>query len=320
MTDVLSYYDVGAPTECKLLNRGLNDTYVVVTESGRFALRVYRKGWRSDSDVLFELDALLHLGREGVPVSTPLPRKDGQTFGVLKAPEGLRQVALFTYAQGKDPTYEREAPEESYLYGKVTAQIHSATDSFRSSHRRFPLDLDHLLTGPLQACESFLAHRPKDWEYVLGLSERLRSIIRDLPVDALECGFCHGDLHGWNANIDQNRALTVYDFDCCGFGWRAYDVAVFRWGARLRGKDNERWPSFISGYTDQRPLSDTDMRSIPYFVAIRHLWLMGLHTGNSRDFGIGWLNDGYFDRALKFLREWEEEFLPKCPSETNVAL
>jgi Ser/Thr protein kinase RdoA (MazF antagonist) len=45
----------------------------------------------------------------------------------------------------------------------------------------------------------------------------------------LEVGSCHGDLHGWNAHIDQNMALTVYDFDCCGVGWRAYDIAVFRW-------------------------------------------------------------------------------------------
>jgi Ser/Thr protein kinase RdoA (MazF antagonist) len=320
MRNVLSNYDVGTPTECKLLSRGLNDTYVVVTEIGKFALRVYRNGWRSDSDVLFELDALQHLGGEGVPVSTPILRKDGRTVGMLKAPEGQRHVVLFTYAQGKEPTYEGESAAESYLYGKVAAQIHAATDSFRSSHRRFPLDFDHLLTIPLQACEPFLAHRPKDWEYVVGLSERLRSLIRDLPVDGLELGFCHGDFHGGNANIAQNRALTVYDFDCCGIGWRAYDVAVFRWGARIRGKDKERWPSFISGYTDQRPLSEMDLRSIPYFVAVRHLWLLGLHTGNSRDFGIGWLNDGYFDRALKFFHEWEEEFLAERSTDNNTAL
>lgn len=309
MRDVLRNYDVGTPTGCKLLNRGLNDTYLVDTDHGKFVLRAYRKGWRSDSDVLFELDALLHLKREGAPVSTPIPRKDGQAVGMIHAPEGPRHLALFTYAPGKEPTYEGEPEEESYLYGKVAAQIHAATDSFQSAHQRFPLDLEHLLTVPRQACEPFLAHRPTDWEYLVAFTERLRSLIRDLPVDDLELGFCHGDLHGSNANIDQNRALTVYDFDCCGIGWRAYDVAVFRWGARLRGKEKERWPSFIRGYTDHRPLSETDLRSIPYFVAIRHLWLLGLHSGNSHDFGTGWLNDGYFDRALKFFHEWEREFL-----------
>jgi len=308
MTEILSSYDVGTPTACKLLNRGLNDTYLVATEGGKFALRIYRQGWRSDSDILFELEVLLHLARAGVPVSTPIPRKDGQNVGRVLAPEGLRSVVLFTYAPGKEPNYEEEVAAESYLYGKVAAQIHGATDSFRSPHRRFPLNLEHLVDVPLRACEPFLTHRPEDWKYVVALAEKLRTRLQDLPSDGLEVGFCHGDLHGGNVHVDPNKALTVYDFDCCGIGWRAYDVAVFRWGARLRGKEKERWPAFVRGYTEHRPLSDMDMQSTACFVAIRHLWLLGLHTGNSRDWGMGWINDAYFDRALKFFHEWEEEF------------
>jgi Ser/Thr protein kinase RdoA (MazF antagonist) len=320
MTDVLCHYEVGIPTECKLLARGLNDTYVVVSESGKYALRIYRNEWRSESEILFEQDALLHLGREGVSVSKPILRKDGRIAGRVTAPEGPRHVVLFQYAQGDPQTYEDEAEEESYLYGKSVARIHAATDTFRSSHHRFTLDLDHLLTLPLQACEPFLAHRKEDWKYIEGFAGRLRSIIQDFPSDRLEFGFCHGDFHGGNAHVDKNAALTFFDFDCCGAGWRAYDIAVFRWSARLRGKEKERWPSFIRGYTDQRPLSEIDLRSIPYFVAIRHLWILGLHTGNSHDWGIGWLNDAYFDRAIKFFREWESEFLIERSTDKNTAI
>jgi hypothetical protein len=33
-----------------------------------------------------------------------------------------------------------------------------------------------------------------------------------------------------------------------------------------------------------------------------------LHTTNARDWGQGWLNDGYFDRALKNLRAVEADY------------
>jgi thiamine kinase-like enzyme len=40
----------------------------------------------------------------------------------------------------------------------------------------------------------------------------------------LEIGFCHGDFHGGNA-CQKDGSFTFYDFDCCGWGYRAYDLA-----------------------------------------------------------------------------------------------
>lgn len=101
MTEVLRDYDVGTPTECKLLNRGLNDTYVVVTERGKFALRIYRKVWRSESEVLFELDALLHLAGKGAPVSAPIPRKDGRIAGMVTARRARGTLCSFHTQRGE---------------------------------------------------------------------------------------------------------------------------------------------------------------------------------------------------------------------------
>jgi len=179
MTEVQRNYGIGTPTECQLLNRGLNDTYVIITENGKFVLRVYRKGWRSDSEIRFELDALLHLGDEGAPVSTPVVRKDGGTVGMVAAPEGSRHVVIFPYAPGKEPTYEGELAKESYLYGKVAAQIHAATDSFRSTHRRFSLDAEHLLLPMLKAARTGRgnpAQRPSLDEF-----PQLQPSLRDRP-------------------------------------------------------------------------------------------------------------------------------------------
>ena len=85
-------------------------------------------------------------------------------------------------------------------------------------------------------------------------------------------------------------------------------IAVFRWSTRLRKKEKERWEPFLRGYTKERSLNDIDLKYIPLFIGIRHFWLLGLHTGNGHDFGFGWMNNKYFDRAIKFFRDWDTEF------------
>lgn len=305
--DILPDYDIGTPKECKFLNRGLNDTYLVRTTTEKYILRVYRAGWRSHSDIHYELETLLHLKRLNVPVSAPVLRKDGKLLHTVAAPEGSRNIVLFTYAVGKEPAYAANEESESYQYGRTVAQIHLETDGFRSQHQRFHLDLEHLLDAPLKSIRPLLLHRPDDWEYLQVLSEKLRQHVVSIPLSSLENGFCHGDFHGWNAHIDQDGILTFFDFDCCGYGWRAYDIAVFRWGARGSGKEKERWPHFLRGYREVRPISEVDVQATWYFVAIRHFWLLGLHTSNGQDWGFGWMNDQYFDGAIKFFREWEAE-------------
>jgi Ser/Thr protein kinase RdoA (MazF antagonist) len=309
ITDLLPNYNIETPIDCRFLQPGLNDTFLVNTQGAKYILRVYRKDWRSISDINYELEALLHLQHSDIAVSVPIMRKDGNLIGSVLAPEGLRYVVLFTYAPGKQPDYETEKEQEAYLYGKAVAKIHDATDTFQSSYDRFTIDLDYLLDTPMRSLQPFLAHRLDDWAYLTKLAEKIRLGVKDLPLNSLETGFCHGDFHSGNAHLDRDEQITFFDFDCCGMGWRAYDIASFRWNARLNKQDKEMWPSFLRGYTEARDLSDLDIKATKYFVPIRHFWLIGIHANNSYDWGFERMSDWYFDRQLKFFREWETEYL-----------
>jgi Ser/Thr protein kinase RdoA (MazF antagonist) len=309
ITELLPEYAIETPTDCRFLQPGVNDTFLVATSTAKYILRVYRKDWRSLDEILYELDVLLHLKNACINVSVPIMRKDGKLIGSIMAPEGLRYVVLFTYALGKQPDYETEKERQAYLYGKAVAKIHAATDTFQSSHGRFTIDLEYLLDVSMLSIQPFLSHRLEDWKYLTKLADKLRTQILDLPSNNLEVGFCHGDFHTGNAHIDLNEQITFFDFDCCGTGWRSYDVANFRWNARLNKKDKEMWLAFLHGYTEERHLSELDIQTTQYFVPIRHFWLLGVHTSNGQDWGFGWIDDGYFDRALKFFREWEAEYL-----------
>jgi hypothetical protein len=69
--------------------------------------------------------------------------------------------------------------------------------------------------------------------------------------------------------------------------------------------------AFLTEYLRHRPLGDADIAAIPAFVAIRQIWLVGLHVSLGDRFGWGWMNDRYFDCQLKVLRDWESNFLDR---------
>jgi Ser/Thr protein kinase RdoA (MazF antagonist) len=79
-----------------------------------------------------------------------------------------------------------------------------------------------LLERPLHLVTSTIAHRSEDAAYIDGLADR-------------------------------DGCFTFYDFDCCGWGCRAYDSAIFPWAFAIRESVRERIEAmghaFLKGYT-----------------------------------------------------------------------
>lgn len=309
-TEVLANYDLDDVLEVKLLNQGLNDTYVVDNSSGiKYILRVYRHNWRSHSDILYEIDVLNHLHHKGVAVAIPLPQKNGEFIKAISAPEGERYIVLFAYAEGREAPYEKDIKTKLFNYGVGVGKIHQATMDFVPQHSRFALDMDYLLSDPLQSIVAVFSHRQSDCDYLQQLADKIRTCLSQLPLEELERGFCHGDLHTGNANHAENGTVTFYDFDSSGWGYRSYDLSVVRWSGRLQKKEYKYWKPFLKGYLSQRSLSKLDLQAVPLFVGVRHFLLLGIHTANGRDFGYGFMNDRYFDNAIQFFKQWEKQCL-----------
>ncbi|HKX08095.1 MAG TPA: phosphotransferase [Stellaceae bacterium] len=301
-------YEIGAVAACRFLHRGLNDSYLVETARGRYVLRVYRVDWRTADEIAYEMAVLEHLGRKRVPVALPVRRRDGAVVDWVSAPEGSRAAVLLTHAPGREPD---GSDEDCRRYGRAVAAVHAATDDFDTGHVRFGLDLDHLLMEPMAAIRPFLRHRPADLDTVETIVATLARRIAALPAREVDRGFCHGDFHGDNAHIDGDT-VTMFDFDCGGPSWRAYDIAVFRWRWGDDEAGDRRWAAFLEGYRALRPIGAMDLAAVPLFVAARAIWLRGLHATNTADWGRSWLNDAYWDRFMKGLREWQAKHLQEC--------
>ncbi len=302
LAKVVSQYAMPTtPTYCEFWYRGLNDTYKLSSAKENFVLRVYRKNWRTLSAITFELEAIMYLHRAGVAVAMPMEKKDGGFITSIMAPEGERYVIITEFARGNILKFEDD--NDARIFGKAVAEIHHFSSGFKSSSSRYTLNLQHLINEPLVNIKPYLSHRSADWEFVSEFARTLSSIINRADSGELDYGFCHGDVHGENAH-EHNGKVTHFDFDCCGFGWRSYDLATFKWVSRLLAREDKLWPSFLEGYRSKRKISGLDLSLIEPFVAIRDIWFFGLNTGNS--LAQGWLNDDYFDLHLNLLKQSSE--------------
>ena len=258
MLHVLPEYRLGEIAACDYYSHGINDTYRVQTSTGEtYYLRVYRSAWRNREEISYELDALLHLQRKGFPAAYPLPRLDGDYLFPLEAPEGRRYAAVFCEAPGEELSYDETPADVAYRYARAVASMHNALDDFSSSHQRTAFDLEYLIETSLRYVEPYLASQPEQWTALCQIAGRVQDGI--LAAGVLEQGFVHGDLQGYHANQTPDGKLTFYDFDCCGPGYRAYDLAVFRWCSRLGDQEAIWWEPYLHGYQEERPIHQTQL-------------------------------------------------------------
>lgn len=292
----------------QLIQHGLNDHYAMRTTQGDYILRVYRHGWRTPDDIVWELALLEHLEACHVPVAAGIRRADGGWYSNLVALEGTRSVAIFQRAPGAYTHFgaagrHRVSPADcAAQFGQSLAALHAASDSFKPSTQRFALNLEHLLDEPLRAIQQVYAHRPQELAELERLADQLYALME--PARAkLDWGACHGDCTGGNSTFSNNEVIH-FDFDCGGPGWRAYDLAVWYWSMTINTTPDSVWDQFLSAYRSHRTISQADIALIPAFAAIRVIWLMGLWCQNAPVLGFHKLHDDYLERELKHAQDF----------------
>lgn len=299
-------YRLARPTDCHLIQCGFNDHYFIATPDGDYVLRVYNHGRRTAEEIACELTVLAHLEACGVPVCAPIVRRDGTYQCTISALEGPRTAVLFPHASGHQP--DPADLDETRACGRTMALIHRHSDDFTCEHERFVLDLRHLIDQPIEVILPFLAHRPADTAFVQAVAGELHTGL-EAQVEQLEWGYCHGDYPSGNIRMDADGTARVFDFDCGGLGWRAYDLAVCRLGF---GETEATWEAFCGGYREVRPLSEAALAAIPWFMVARQVWRTGLFAeAGSRVAGSFYVSDDFFTHSLGVLRERISEHLPQ---------
>ena len=190
--------------------------------------------------------------------------------------------------------------------GEAVATIHEVTNNFKSSFSRPELDSEYLLDASVNAFAPLYKHRKNDIDYLYKQAEKLKSnlITLNLPKVPPFYGVCIGDIHVGNTHFTQLNQPTLFDFDQCGYGWRAFDLGkfintVFAWKL-----GSEIIRSFLEGYQTIRQLNKIELTAITLFTKIAHIWVMGISASVVRDvLGYGWFTDDWLDSKLEVFKQ-----------------
>jgi Ser/Thr protein kinase RdoA (MazF antagonist) len=303
---VAEHYALPGPLDCRMVNRGFNDVYLIIAATGdRYVFRLSHHRARGAADVRTETDFLAYLARCGVPVAAAVQARDGALYVRGRAAEGVREGVLFHALDGRAP--EVASLADARANGVTLAKVHDAAASHRAVAPLYRLDLDHLLRRPLARVQEFCrVIDAGDGDILQDIATRTAARIE--AMNGLTWTHCHGDCHGFNARISEGGEAVFFDFDDGGPGYLAYDLSVFLW-AKLSfdRRFHAAWQAFVDGYRSVRPISAADFEAAHAFVIVRHFWLMGEQASRSREWGsepVRWVT-----REREFLEAWEAERL-----------
>ncbi len=300
----LPAYDLPEDTPLTLLNRSENETW----RAGDLILRLHREGYHTRPEIASELAWLTALQNlPGLNTTRPIPGAQG-----LVAEIDRRYIVAFAPIEGQELQPGDDLARWFAPLGEITARLHLHARQWipPQGFTRKRWDVDTIL-GP----DPHWGH----WRQAQGLDPQGAALLARATAalaDRLRAygtgpevfGLIHADLRLANLMVNGDR-LTAIDFDDCGFGWWAYDLAA----ALSFIETDPRLPALIAawvqGYTRIARLRPEDRAMIPSLVFLRRVlltaWLstradsdtavaMGgpVYTAGTLDLADGYLTDG----------------------------
>jgi Ser/Thr protein kinase RdoA (MazF antagonist) len=286
-----------------------NRVYRVSTPRGDFALRLKRPGYRSDAEILSELQWLEAMHEAGLHVPRPQPALSGALLETV----GGQRVDLISWLSGnplgrsRAPLALDDAPAVFRKLGADMARLHDACDAWDQPEgfQRSAWDVDGLL-GENPLWGPFWLNPALDAD-TRTLLETFRDIARDELVrrkDGLDYGLIHADLVRENVLVDGND-LRMIDFDDGGWGFRLFDVAT----ALFKNREEPDYPvlksALIEGYAACRPL---DATALDLFLALRAVSYVGWIVPRIGEEGSQARNRRYIEDSRVFCSAFLRQF------------
>jgi Ser/Thr protein kinase RdoA (MazF antagonist) len=297
---VVSHYSLNEQLTCKFYVLGLHDNYLVESDGQKYILRIYRNNWRSKEEILFELEWLEFLKNKTDLATEVIETTDGNLTFNIDSPEGTRLASMFLYADGNAPG-NSISTNEAELLGETVAYIHNFSDAFSPVRTRQALDIKYLLDDSISAIKPFLDN--DGFNYLCVVREQLNNSMPTLEKTPGIYGLCIGDVNPTNFHINKNNKITVFDFDQCGYGYRAFEIGKFFSSVRNHNKKREITEAYLKGYQSIRPLCQIEQESIPLFEITSVIWVMAIQVANSDRIGFKYLEKSSWDRRLSDLKQ-----------------
>lgn len=263
-----------------VLNLGAyqNFVYEYEYEGKAYILRFTHSHHRQENEVRGEIEWVLYLHNNGVPVSKPIHSIYGNLTERINVVGSYFTVTSFEKAKGRRVGYPEclNNDELTEMCGRVTGKIHALSKKYSPESYKF-LRHEWKDNYYLRNMSKFI---PKDeykiYENYESLAKRMASFIKD----ADSYGLIHGDIGVGNFLLG-DEGITIFDFDECQYSWFVEDIAIqLFYIIYVFGNDSieERQEQayhfmkhFMKGYSQENHIDEEWINEIPTFLQLREL-------------------------------------------------
>ncbi|MBK8083071.1 MAG: phosphotransferase [Devosia sp.] len=274
----LSRWPAAAGGVPRLINLSENHTFLVEPSAGgrRTVLRLHRQHYLSRTAIGSELAWLEAItDQTDIPVPRPLPGADGE---IVQELEPDRFAALFAFEPGEEPKPDSDLVSLFDTLGRHAATLHNHVAGWEQPARfvRPIWDAVGLLdaTGLWGDWRKAPHVEGETLETLSALDARLRSDLRTYGTDLDRFGLIHADMRLANLLVDDDGAVTLLDFDDCGFGWFLYDLAASLSFIETSPQVPALIRAWLGAYLEVRPLKPEDLKMIDTLILLRRMALL----------------------------------------------
>jgi Ser/Thr protein kinase RdoA (MazF antagonist) len=290
-----------------ILKTGISHTYLVAADGEKYIFRVYSLGWRTGKEILEEIRLLRLLKDHAIPVSYAIADVQSNYLQELQAPEGLRYAVLFSFAKGeKRLNYSAEL---HYQAGEIMAGIHQITQNLRLERVDYTPGV--LLDDSFEKLQQFLSPATDEMQFMKKLQQYLHQTFSTANEDNLRKGIVHLDIWFDNMVIDQQSAITLFDFDFCGNGWFFLDIGYYILQVFSTEKEGNEFAikkdAFLKGYESVTPISAEEKELVPAAGAAIYFFYLGVQCSRFDNWSNVFLNEIYLKRFINLLvKKWAD--------------
>ena len=296
-------YNLGVDFSCSLFRTGINDTYFLTNSSVKYVARIYSYKWRTKAAILEEIELLNQLKDKGLSVSYPIQDSKGSYLQSLNAPEGVRFMVIFSYAEGKKVRFLTN--EMCAIIGTFMAKMHKCTS--KQNIERVNYTQDIILRNPYEFATRYFSESLDEMKYLKRLINELNTSFLNGNAASWQKGIIHMDIWYDNFNVDSKGEITVFDFDFCGTGWFVLDVAYFCSQLFHIETDKKQYDKkrtiFLEAYQRVLPLSKQEIQGIPSAGAAAWIFYLGVQSQRF-DWSNIFLSENYLKMFVSRIKSW----------------
>lgn len=310
-TKIQDSYGLKATT-CKLLIHNVSDTYVLENTESKYLFKIYRDAHRKLEEIKAEVELLNLLKENGASVATPIADLAGNYLIAFQAAEGTRYGVLFSFAYGKVVT--DFTAQQLTDVGIGMARIHQITSTVELQYPRKAYTVDTLLTQPIATIKPVFSGMESEYAWLADTVAQVAEKIKQFDQNQFSYGYCHYDFLPKNFHFNDAGEITFFDFDFAGQGLLANDITSFYihfflevyFNKITQQKADELFQVFIEGYRSIKPLTDDEIKAIPYLGFAFWIFYFGFHVENFEDWSNIFLSPKYIKDRVTLIQKWTE--------------